>query len=72
MTIEGKSIIAGEALHGDAGAFRSYNPATGAALEPEFTQVSAEVVDAAALAAQEGLRPTEWCNSRILSVAAST
>ncbi len=53
MTIEGKSIIAGEALHGDAGAFRSYNPATGAALEPEFTQVSAEVVDAAALAAQE-------------------
>ena len=52
MTIAGKSIIAGMPIHGSAGVFRSYNPAKGEYLEPEFSQATEADVDAAAWAAQ--------------------
>lgn len=48
MAIHGSSIIAGETIKGTAGTFRSYNPATGDLLEPEFGQIDAELVDQAA------------------------
>lgn len=53
MTVLGSSIIAGHPVVGTAGTFRSYDPALGITIEPDFTQVDAAVVNTAALEAQK-------------------
>jgi NADP-dependent aldehyde dehydrogenase len=51
MEITGENLIGGEPVRGSA-AFRAVNPATGTALEPEFREADASLVDRAFRAAE--------------------
>lgn len=55
--LTGAMYIAGEAVHGDAGTFRSRNPADGSALEPGYRNASGALVARAAELAQEAFEP---------------
>ena len=53
MTLTGNSLIAGRTVVGSGRTFRAVSPATGNALDPEFTQVDVDQLAEATAAAEE-------------------
>ncbi|WGW11585.1 aldehyde dehydrogenase (NADP(+)) [Saxibacter everestensis] len=53
MTINGHSLIAGQSVPGTEGSTQAVDPATGKSLDPGFSFISADQLDAAAAAAAE-------------------